>query len=719
MKSFAIFLILFGVVFSINLKADVTNPASLKIKEITPSNFEIVFTLPLINGRVLKAKPIFPNVFIVQGDVNERGIVGSVVRTWNAKCNPEDLVGAPIGVSGLLGTSQQIQLTIETLDGRIYSEVLLPTRSYFVVPPPPPFFNLVVESGIKGMELIFNRLELLILIMLLVFLKLRVREVVWGIIAFAIAQSIGQWLASQFWIVMSLYLPIALTALTSAFIAYENIKSESELKIGWHNPLWIVMLLIGLIYGAAQPQTELMIGLSFTENYIVSVFTAAGTVIGFIILMLIAKEFRILTKVFLKYRSEKIIYSICYVLGILSAAIFIYEMSSLLFIVSSEPAVPLFVFITIVVLGVWSKLKLESIGISFAILALVFAIAGIVLSFNGVSLPLATFIVYGFLAFLGITILIKTKLPNWLILIVLGTALFYSGNFVGHLLQNNSPLPVANSVGMISLLVFTFYIIYRLAPAKFNSSSSKTSIIVFGAVAVGLAFLWRFLEYGDWFKVEIASELAMGFFPLPLIAIILFGTAILLWPRKRAFKLGEGSNKEIRHWVILLLAFFTLPLGTIKINNPFSSPGAPSSLEATYILEKLLSDTYLAFNLENENDAFDRLEANLADDLIADVYLDSRRRLSAGTRQGATITVKDVSVMKVDSLKSHRKTERSYTYPCKWIVTARVKHLKHIHDRQNIYFGDLTIRVEDEKWKITKLVLKKEEREILPWKSSL
>jgi len=718
LKSFAILLILFSVVFSINLKADVTNPASLKIKEITSSNFEIVFTLPLINGRVLKAKPIFPDIFIVQGDVNEKGISGSVIRTWNVKCNPEDLVSVPIGVSGLLGTSQQIQLIIETLDGRIYSEVLLPTRSYFVVPPPPSFFKLVFESSIKGMKLVFNRLELVILIMLLVFLKLNIREMVWGIIAFAFAQSLGLWLADQYWIVMSLYLPTALTALTALFIAYDNIRSEQDINIGWHHPLWIVMFLIGLIYGAAQPQTNLIMGLSFTENYIVSVFTAFGAVLGFILLILLTTEFRILTKTFLNDRSEKIIYYVSYILGILSAAIFIYEISSLLFIVSSEPAVPLFVLITIFVLGVWSKLKLESIGISFAILALVFTIAGTVLSFNGVILPLATFIVYGFLAFLGITILIKTKLPNWLILTVLGTALMYSGNFVGHLLQKYSSLPVANSVGIISLLVFMFYIIYRLTPEKFNSSSGKTSIIVFGAITVGLAFLWRIWEYGDWFAVELASELAMGFFPLPLITIILFGLAILLWPRKRAFKLGEEADKEIRHWVILLLAFFTLPLGTVQINNPFSSPGAPSSSEATYILEKLLSDTYLAFNLENENDAFDRLEANLADDLIADVYLDSRRRLSAGTRQGATITVKDVSVIEVDSLKSHRKTERSYTYPCKWIVTARVKHLKHIHDRQNIYFGDLTIRVEDEKWKITKLVLKKEEREILPWKSS-
>ena len=172
MKSFVKFLFLFAVLFSVNLQADIANPASLVIRELTSSNFEIVYTLPLINGKVLKAKPIFPDVLVIQDKKpEEKGISGSVVRTWKATCDPKELVGAPIGILGLLGTSQQIQLTIETLDGRIYTQVLLPTKAYFIVPPPPSFITLVYESCIKGMELVFNKFALLILIILLAFLK--------------------------------------------------------------------------------------------------------------------------------------------------------------------------------------------------------------------------------------------------------------------------------------------------------------------------------------------------------------------------------------------------------------------------------------------------------------------------------------------------------------------------------------------------------------------
>ncbi|MFC2172023.1 hypothetical protein ACFLU6_05255 [Acidobacteriota bacterium] len=60
----------------------------------------------------------------------------------------------------------------------------------------------------------------------------------------------------------------------------------------------------------------------------------------------------------------------------------------------------------------------------------------------------------------------------------------------------------------------------------------------------------------------------------------------------------------------------------------------------------------------------------------------------------------------------------SFTYPCSWIVTARVKHWQHIHNRQNKYVGELTIQVEENRWKIARLVLLSEERVILPWQSS-
>lgn len=171
------------------------------------------------------------------------------------------------------------------------------------------------------------------------------------------------------------------------------------------------------------------------------------------------------------------------------------------------------------------------------------------------------------------------------------------------------------------------------------------------------------------------------------------------------------------HWAFLMTALFTVPLANYRVQSPFHSPRAPTAQEARPIMARLLTDTYLAFNLSDEDMAFDRLAENLADELVADVYLDSRRRLTTGTRKGAEVTVKDVSVLSVDPAVSEG-TGSLFTYPCRWVVTARVKHWQHIHDRRNVYVGRLTLHVEENRWRIARLRLESEEREVVSWQRS-
>jgi len=100
---------------------------------------------------------------------------------------------------------------------------------------------------------------------------------------------------------------------------------------------------------------------------------------------------------------------------------------------------------------------------------------------------------------------------------------------------------------------------------------------------------------------------------------------------------------------------------------------------------------------------------------VADLYLDSRRRLTAGTRQGAEVTVRDVSVLEVGEAASGGDPTAGFSYDCRWVVTSRVRHLQHIHHRQNIYSGVLTLRIDDDRWKIAWVELTSEDRVILPW----
>jgi len=142
------------------------------------------------------------------------------------------------------------------------------------------------------------------------------------------------------------------------------------------------------------------------------------------------------------------------------------------------------------------------------------------------------------------------------------------------------------------------------------------------------------------------------------------------------------------------------------------TPEVPSPQQARRIIEPMLSEIYHALNLQDESRTYDRLAEQVSGDLVTDLYLDSRRRLVAGTREGATVVVKQVAVQDVGAPRN--KESDNPSYPCRWTVTAKVTHWQHIHQRRNVYEGDLKLAVENDRWKLTALNLRSEEREVVP-----
>jgi hydrogenase/urease accessory protein HupE len=382
---------------------------------------------------------------------------------------------------------------------------------------------------------------------------------------------------------------------------------------------------------------------------------------------------------------------------------------------------PAIFWVAIGCLGLWCWVQAGRWSGGLALVAGSFFGLGLVFSFANVAVPGLSLVMLVFLAYLGVTLLFSLPGPDWLRILLVAGGMFYYGYAAGYHFRDTTALPIAHALGAAALLAFLFLVCYQImqgsaaaeGPLEARSSfliEPSFPVRVCGLLACALAVLWRLQEYRDWFQEEILPTLAMGSLQVPVLALLLLLCAGLVWPRKRRFQVAAAGGPAVMHWLFLGLAFFAFPHGALNCRRPFYTPHAPTSAEARHIMGRLLTDTYLAFNLTDENTAFDTLEANLSEDLIADVYLDSRRRLNAGTRQGAQVTVKTVQVKSVDAVLSKSQSNTSFTYPCQWVVTARVKHLQHVHDRQNIYLGELTIGIEDDRWKITKLVLKNEER---------
>jgi hypothetical protein len=209
-----------------------------------------------------------------------------------------------------------------------------------------------------------------------------------------------------------------------------------------------------------------------------------------------------------------------------------------------------------------------------------------------------------------------------------------------------------------------------------------------------------------WFS-PFAADWAMAKLRVPLLSLT--ALALFVWA---LVKIQHAYVRITVAGCLLIMTFVLLPYGVARASVPFLSPGAPSSQQARRIIEPMLSEIYHALNLTDEGQTYDQLAEQVSGDLVTDLYLDSRRRLLAGTRQGASVAVKQVEVQDVGTPRTSETQDPAY--PCRWTVTAKVTHWQHSHERRNMYEGDLKLAVEDGRWKLAALNLNSEEREVVP-----
>jgi hypothetical protein len=701
--------VLFLLALAISARADLTAAATLVIQEFEPSRFTVELTLPVVNGRVVKARPVLPDICILDGEPEVRGDVSRAIRTWTMTCEPEALEGAAIGIHGLLGTTLGVDLSFETLDGRRHACPLRPTQAYFVVPSPPTTWELVAGAGRSGTERLLRRIELALLLLGATLLGARWRALLLATAAFAAAQGLGQWLGAQNWMVMSLFLP-RLAAACVAWLLGVELMGRPLLRPGWLQPLWVPLLVLGLLYGAALPETIPTEGLSTTEQGQSLLFFAAGALVGLLLLALTARQLELALAGGSSGAGRRWSSRAGCGIAVVAGGLALWCATGPNFGAVVTPTIPAVAFASAAALGLLCR-RHDGAGMALAVGAA--GAAGVFLSFHA-SLPLASQAVFGLLALVGVGLLSARRWPLGLVLPVVAATAIYQGHHAGELLRRETTLPLANVVGLGVLLSAVFLFCYRSGGA--GAGAARPVGRWPGLMILLLAGLWQLAEHTEWVSGPVAADLAMGVARVPVPALLLLALAWIAWPRRRRFSVQPGAGAGGLHRAMLGLAFFLIPLGGLRVDIPFHAPDAPSATEAGRVMDALLTDTYLAFNLEGEDAAFDRLALNLSQDLVASVYLDSRRRLTAGTREGAEVTVLDVSVMDVDEAVS--TTQTSFTYPCQWVVTARVRHLLHVHNRKNVYAGELTIRVEDDRWKIAGLELFSEERVILSWTQS-
>jgi hypothetical protein len=701
-------------------RADMVSPARLELNEIEPGQFDVLFTLPVMEGRKLRAVPILPDVCQDLAEHDVQFTPFSFVETWTTACELEALQGQIIEIRGLLGTSVDVFLRISTLEGRSYDTILRPGRPWYRVPERPSLLEVAEEILRTGARSIVARPEWWLLLLVLAVSGATIRAQIGGVLALLTGQVLAIAAAAASWLIVPDWLPALAVGLTAAVTSLDLANGTAPPRLGWLHPVWPALLGLGLLLGGATGTFAPVQGLSDVEERWATLALALGTGAGLVLLLAIAAMTRgLLERLHPPSSAAWPRVAAAYGLGTVTWTLLLMHVWELVLRPERLDSFPASLLAIAGLAGIWSA-RLGRLPAPASVLGFLFlSAAGLGLASTGLRLGERSFLVTGSLFAAALLVALPSmRGRSWAGALIVSGAVFVHALQRGGTVQSELSYPVGNTVGAGLLATCLFYASYRWARGFVSrpiGRALRATACLLAIVALGI----RLLDYEIWLRGPLAMEWALGSMPIPLLSLLLVLFAILVRPRRRLVLEQLGVRRRGLHRPLssVVLAFFLLPQGNVHLRNPWFDPSSLDTRDVERIMTGILQNTYQAFNLDDEQRLYDQLAQSVSEELIADIYLDSRRSLTAGTRKGASVSVKDVSVLSIDDPTGGTDPQRGLAYECSWMVTARVQHLQHVHHRKNIYRGLLTIRVVENRWTLAGVELRSEERVVIPWRS--
>ena len=208
------------------------------------------------------------------------------------------------------------------------------------------------------------------------------------------------------------------------------------------------------------------------------------------------------------------------------------------------------------------------------------------------------------------------------------------------------------------------------------------------------------------YKLPAISEVEVSHAKVPVLYLvamifIIFGLLKVIKNYKR---------NSLKFGLVILLGVLFIGLGSYfkqSISIPFMQQSSFSKPEASSVISHLLKNTYRAFDFREESDIYDKLAISNDEQLLASLYIQTKKSMVLESQGGIQVKVKDVEVTDVEEVSSNAE---GIAFKCKWIVKGDVGHWGHIHSRTNQYEAILHIKPENNVWKLNKIDIVEEVR---------
>ncbi|MFW2404498.1 MAG: hypothetical protein ACN4GT_07010 [Gammaproteobacteria bacterium] len=176
--------------------------------------------------------------------------------------------------------------------------------------------------------------------------------------------------------------------------------------------------------------------------------------------------------------------------------------------------------------------------------------------------------------------------------------------------------------------------------------------------------------------------------------------AALAWSLWHLSRRPQGQRGVAAMLVILLIP---ATAGSFWLARGASLPDD----DANQIVAALLHNVYRAFDFRQEEQIYDVLEKSVDGDLLAQIYLETRRGLELANQGGARAKVKNIEMI---DLATRGGEDGGFIAAATWNVGGSVGHWGHVHERRNQYRAEMTIASIDGVWKFTDLEILEEQR---------
>jgi len=201
------------------------------------------------------------------------------------------------------------------------------------------------------------------------------------------------------------------------------------------------------------------------------------------------------------------------------------------------------------------------------------------------------------------------------------------------------------------------------------------------------------------YKLPTISEVHVSTARIPVLYIA--GFFIMFFGLFKLFQRVSKNRKSIlKYGAFLLIGLVLFLFGSSfkqSLPVPFIQKSSFSKPEASTLISSLLKNTYRAFDFREESDVYDKLAISNDEDLLADLYIQTKKSMVIESQGGIQVKVKDVEVIEVEEVFSD---EEGISFRCKWVVKGDVGHWGHIHSRINQYEAILNVKPKNGVWKL-------------------